>query len=307
MREMKAFVVSGPQQSSITLATVPVPVPGPDELLVQIRAVGVGIHDSYFLPSDISYPYPIGIEAAGIVEEVGSAVSGYRPRDRIAFVSALQVKGGTWAEYAVVRADSLIVPIPAGMDFEHAAAVPVAGNTAIFALHALPRLDAGASIFIAGASGAIGTLAVQMARARRWEVAASASPQNHQYLLSLGAAVTVDYHNPGWPDEIRAWRPGGVDAALAIQPQTTADSLSVVRDGGTVVTISGDNVAPARGVNVVGLPRFDVRDELLELLNQIVAGRLRLVIEHVYPFDDAPAALAKVQTRRARGKIVLSM
>ncbi|UWZ39449.1 NADP-dependent oxidoreductase [Dactylosporangium roseum] len=305
---MRAFVIPSPQCSSVELARVPVPRIGREELLVRIKAVGVGIHDSYFLPPGISYPFPIGIEAAGVVEEVGSAVAGHQPGDRIAFVSSMQVRGGTWAEYAAVRADSLIVPIPAGLDFEQAAAVPVAGNTTLRAFRTLPPIQAGGSIFVAGASGAIGTFAVQLARAKGWQVAASASQHNHEYLASLGATKIVDYHDRSWPDEIRRWRPGGTDAALAIQPNTTADSLRVVKDGGTVITISGDQVAPTPGVTVA-MPShsINVRDELVALMERIASGQMRLTIEKVYPFEDGLEALAKVRTRRARGKTVLTL
>ena len=307
---MKAAVISGAGNRHVELAKVPIPSNGPDELLVRNKAIGVGIHDSYFLPPGFSTPFPIGIEAAGIVEHVGSRLTGhYRPGDRIAYVSINQLKGGTWAEYAVVGADSLIVAIPEGMDFEQAAAVPVAGNSTLRALHALPVIPEGGSIFVAGASGAIGTFAVQLARARGWEVAGSASPHNHDYLLSLGATKTVDYHGPAWTEEILSWMPGGVDGALAVQPDTTTASISVVKDGGTVVTVSGDQVArPQRGVTVTGLAyQVDVREELAVLVDDILDGRLRLEIERVYPFDDALAALDKVQTRHARGKIVLSL
>ncbi|MEO7587476.1 MAG: NADP-dependent oxidoreductase [Arachnia sp.] len=305
---MRAFVIPSAERSDVELAHVPVPEAGPDELLVRVKAVGVGIHDSYFLPPGLSYPFPIGIEAAGVVEVVGSHVHGFQPGNHIAFVSAMQQKGGTWAEYAVVRADALIVPIPEGLSFEEAAAVPVAGNTALKAFHALTTVPEGGSLFVAGASGAIGTFVLQMARARGWRVAASASGRNHDYLTSLGADKVVDYHDGTWPDEILAWAPGGVDAAVAIQPNTTTDSMRVVKDGGTVVSVSGDQVAPSRGVTVDMPPHhIDVRQELATFMQQIADGERQLTIEQVFPFEDALQALAKVQTRRARGKTVLTL
>lgn len=307
MRTMKAVVIPRAEGDTIEFGRVPVPEIGPDELLVRVKAIGVGIHDSYFLPQRISYPYPIGIEGAGVVEEVGGSATGYAPGDRVAFVSALQVKGGTWAEYAAVRANSMIVPIPPGMSFEQAAAIPIAGNTAAQAFHSLPPLGAGAAVFIAGASGAIGTFAIQFARARGWEVAASASPANHNYLRSLGVALAVDYHDPGWQSAVLKWRSGGVDGALAIQPQTTVDSMGVVKDGGAVVTISGDQALPVRAITVRGLPQVNLIHELEDLMQHIAEGQVRLVIEHIYPFNEALAALAKVQTRHARGKIVISL
>lgn len=305
---MKAFVLPSAEQQTVELAEVPVPRIGPDELLVRIHAIGVGIHDSYFLPPDISYPFPIGIEAAGVVEEVGDEFTQYQPGARIAFVSSMQAKGGTWAEYAVVREGAMIVPIPQGLTFEQAAAVPVAGNTAVKTFHELEDVPAGGTLFVAGASGAIGTFIIQMARARGWKVAASASKRNHEYLIALGADMAVDYHEDNWSDEVLAWAPGGVDAAVAIQPNTTADSLLVVKDGGTVITISGDQVPSSRGVRVA-MPshHLDVREEMVSFIQQIADGDVHLTIEHVFPFADALQALSKVQTRRARGKTVLTL
>ncbi|MDO5737048.1 MAG: NADP-dependent oxidoreductase [Propionibacteriaceae bacterium] len=304
---MKAFVIPSPDQG-VELARVPVPGIGTDELLVRIHAVGVGIHDSYFLPPEISYPFPIGIEAAGVIEEVGADVTSWHPGARVAFVSSMQAKGGTWAEYAVVRADAMIVPIPEALSFEQAAAVPVAGNTALKVFRVLASVPEGGSVFVAGASGAIGTFVIQLARARGWQVAGSASRRNHDYLTSLGAAKVVDYHDASWPEEILEWSPGGVDAAVAIQPNTTADSMRVVKDGGTVVTVSGDQVAPTRGVRIEMPPHtVDVREELSAFMQQIADEEVHLTIEHVFAFDDALQALAKVQTRSARGKTVLSL
>lgn len=307
MRTMRAFAIPSAQENALALMDVPIPECGPDELLVRVKAIGVGIHDSYFLPPDISFPFPIGIEAAGVIEEVGGVVTGHQVGDRIAFVSSMQVKGGTWAEYAVVSADSMIVPIPEGLSFEQGAAVPVAGNTILRAFESLPPLHLGSSIFVAGASGAIGTFAVQLAKASGWEVAASASERNHDYLVSLGATKTVDYHDPNWTDEILTWKPDGVDAAFAIQPDTSLESSRVVQEAGRVVSISGDQVTPSGHVDVVGLSyEVDVHEELIEMMERIAAGQIHLEIERTYPFDEAADALAKAQTRRARGKTVLT-
>jgi NADPH:quinone reductase-like Zn-dependent oxidoreductase len=208
----------------------------------------------------------------------------------------------------VIKASALIVPVPDGMEFTHAAAVPVSGNTALRAIRALPRGHGPRSLFIAGASGAVGTFAIQIAGAQGWRVAASASPANHAYLLGLGADLAVDYRDSGWADEVRQWAPGGVDAAIAIQPDTTTDSMAVVRDGGAVVTVSNDRVDSARGIQAGGVPHdVDMRADLAQLVADVVGGRVHLEIEHVYPFADARSALAKVQTRHARGKLVLQM
>ena len=302
---MKAIVKRSAAPDDIAFEEVKIPTISDDELLVHIKAVGVGIHDFYFLPQEINYPYPIGIEAAGIVEETGSLVTHYQKGDRIAFVSIMQPKGGTWAEYAVVQQVSLILPIPANMDFAEAAAVPVAGNTVLRALTAL-HLKEGDSVFIAGASGAIGTFAIQFAKTRGWNVAGSSSPQNHDYMKSLGADKTVDYNDPNLASEIRDWMPNGVDAAIAIQPGTGTESMHVVKDGGTVITISGDRIEPERGITAAFVPhKADVQDEVKQLIQEIAAGTYKLVIEQTYPFEQGLEALQKTQTRHARGKLVL--
>ena len=308
IKTMKAFVLPHRDAQTVEPARVPVPRIGSDELLVRVHAIGVGIHDSYFLPGDAQYPYPIGIEAAGVVEQVGNDVTSHAVGDRVSFVSAMQPGGGTWAQWTAVKAESMILPIPQGMGFVAAAAVPVAGNTALKALHTVADVPAGGSLFIAGGSGAIGTFAIQLARQRGLRVAASASAANHDYLQSIGVEKAVDYHDSRWREEVLAWMPGGVSAVMAVQPGTTADSLPVLRDGGTLVSISGDPLVSERGAHLTGLPyQLDVGAELGKLMEQIASGQVHLELERVYPFDEALDALAKVQTRRARGKVVLQL
>ncbi|MDN5820792.1 MAG: NADP-dependent oxidoreductase, partial [Brachybacterium sp.] len=305
---MKAYLLTAPDSETITLTDVPVPEPGPGELLVRLEAIGVGIHDSYFLPPDAAGSLPIGIEGAGVVEEVGSEVTDHRRGDRIAFVNVMQPKGGTWAEFAVVDVNSLILPIPEGLDMAQAAALPVAGNTVLRALAAISDMPAGGTLFIAGGAGAIGTLALQVARRRGWRVAASASAHNHEYMRSLGAEMTVDYHDAGWVQEVRGWAPQGVDAALAVHPGTSADSMRVVKDGGSVITVSGDSVPTERGITPVMIDyAADVRAELLAMTEDVATGAVHLEIERVHPFAEAAEALDRVRTRHVRGKLVLRL
>lgn len=305
---MKAYVVSQTVANTVVLADVHIPTPGAHQLLVRMRAIGVGIHDSYFLPPDAGSSYPVGIEGAGVVEAVGNGVDAYRVGDRIAFVSAMQSKGGTWAEFAVVDADALIMPMPDGLDFAVAAALPVAGNTVLRAFSALGDPSSVDTVFVAGGAGAIGTLAIQVGRSRGWRVGASASPRNHAYLRSLGAELTVDYHDPAWPTEVLAWVPGGVDAAVSVHPGTSEDTIRAVRDDGQLVSISGDNVPPQPRVHVTTVPHgTDTRQELTQLLAAAAAGTLHVEIAQTYAFSEAPEALSQVQTRHTRGKLVLRL
>lgn len=120
------------------------------------------------------------------------------------------------------------------------------------------------------------------------------SESNHAYLLSLGAEKAVDYHNPDWTEQVLQWMPGGVDAVVAVQPGTSSDSLPVVKDAGSLITISGDALVSERGVHMGGIPyQVEIRDELVQLMTDIAEGGLRVELERVYPFEEALAALAK--------------
>lgn len=304
---MKAIGIRRPEHmQDLTLMDIPVPEIDENEVLVRIQAAGVGIHDRWALPPNPRFPYAIGLEGAGVIEQVGGAVTGFEPGGRVMYSTMQQPKGGTWAEFAAVSAESLIA-MPDGLGFMEAAALPVAGATALEGIKAL-ALDQTDTVFIAGASGAIGTLAIQLATMRGYRVAASASPKNHEYMRSLGAELAVDYRDPDWTKHVLRWMPEGVDAALAIQPGTGTTSLQVVRDGGKVVTISGDQVSSERKITVEqAMHHPETQKDLSQLAADAAAGRVRVVVEHVYPFEQGLEALQKSETRHARGKIVLTM
>lgn len=307
MKMMKAVVKKSEADTTFSIEDVRVPQIQNDELLIRICAIGIGIHDGYFLPKSMEFPYPIGIEAAGIIEEVGSESVEFSVGERVAFISMMQPKGGTWAEYAVVSKDSLLLKMPKEMPFTTAAAIPVAGNTVLKAFREL-SLKQGDSLFIAGASGAIGTFAIQLAKQRGIHVAGSASVKNHDYMRSLGADLTVDYHDSNWPEQVKNWRPGGVDAALAIQPDTGKTSMNVVKNGGVIVPVSDYQLHGERNISVRPLiNQVDVRDELETMMKQIVKNEMQLTIEQTYSFEKALDALKKTTTRHARGSLVISM
>lgn len=288
----------------LTRLDLEIPEIGPGEVLVRIAAFGVGTHDRWFLPATPIYPYVIGIEGAGVVERVGADGAAHPVGARVMFVSSQQPRGGTWAEYAAVAAGALI-PIPDALGFAEAAALPVAGGMAIQGIDALD-LQPGETVLIAGASGAIGTLAIQLAVARGARVAVTASPANHELTRALGAEVAFDYRDPDWTGAVRAWAPGGVAGAMAIPHGSAANSLAAIRDGGRLVTISGDQVVPVRDIAVQQAPhRPDTPQKLAQLARDAAEGRLVVVIEKTYPLDGAIAALEKTETGHASGKSVV--
>ncbi len=294
------------QENVLTLMEIPVPKIDENEVLVRIKAIGVGKHDRWFIPKNAIFPYAIGIEGAGVIQEIGDAVTAHQPGARVMFTSAMQPKGGTWAEFAAVSEQALI-PIPDGLSFVDAAALPVAGGTALEGVRAL-NLKSGETVFIAGASGAIGTLAIQLATARGSRVAVSASSKNHAYMLDLGAEKAFDYRDSDWPIQVKTWQAEGVDAALAIQRGTGITSLRVVKTGGRVVTISGDQFSSERNIRVEQIAHHpDTQIELAKLAIDAASGRIRIVVEQTYPLEEAHIALEKTETGHARGKTILTI
>lgn len=219
----------------------------------------------------------------------------------------MQSKGGSWAEYAVANASTLI-PLPENLTFAQGAALPIAGKTALESVREL-GLGEGDRLFIAGASGAIGTLVIQLEAQKGVRVAASASSRNHDYMKELGAEKAVDYKDPAWTEEVKTWAGNkGVTAALAIQPGTGADSIRVVADDGLIITVSGDNasVPPQRGVNIRQMGhQEETAAKMVDLVSAVSKGDIKVIIEKEFPFDEALEALQKTETRRARGKLVV--
>lgn len=305
---MKAYVRLSSENQDVEMQEVAVPKLSEDEVLVQVKAFGVGIHDRYFIPSKVKFPYVIGSEGAGIIMETGKNISDFSIGDRVIFTTILQPQGGSWAEYAVSKQSALIA-LPENISFAEGAVIPIAGKTAIESIRSL-QLQNGAKLFIAGASGAIGTLVIQMATAEGIHVAASASEKNHTYMKDLGAQKTVDYHDPKWIDQINEWAQEGVDAALAIQPGTGQDSMQVVKNNGRLITVSGDSahVVPVRGIVVEQMGHSsDSEDLMRNLVQDISEEKIKLVIEREYDFALALKALEKTETRHARGKVVVKL
>lgn len=306
MEKMKAFVRIDAESDHVELKEVDIPEIDKDEVLVKVEAFGVGIHDRYFIPTNVTFPFPIGIEAAGVITQKGNEVANFKLGDRVILSSSLQLKGGCWAEYVAVSSNMLI-PMPDGIDFTQGAAIPVAGKTAMESMRALD-LKKGNTLFVAGASGAIGTLMIQIAKNQGIRVIGSASSKNQTYMLSLGAEVAVDYSSPIWKDQVKQWMAEGVDAALAIQLGTGIDSMDVVKDDGKLITVSGDKVATERNILVEQFQhQLDMQDAIGDLVEDITSGKIHLVIEKIYSFEQALDALRKTETRHARGKLVVSM
>jgi NADPH:quinone reductase len=189
---MRAIAIEGfGGRKRLNLMELPIPEPRPDHVLVRVRAAGVGSWDVKTregLFGKRSFPYVLGIEGSGIVEGAGEDVVGLPEGEEVYVYS-----GGCYAEYVAAPAQKVVAK-PASLSFEGAAGVPVAGSTAYQGIVEEIGLKEGETVLIAGAAGGVGTMAVQIAASLGSRVLGTASPPNHDYLLSLGATEAIDYH-----------------------------------------------------------------------------------------------------------------
>lgn len=287
----------------------------PRQVRVAVGAAGVNPVDAGNR-SDPSWagvapPYVVGYEFAGCVVEVGEEVPDTAVGTEV--WGLLPVRGSRWGAYAsdIVVDAHLVAERPLALDELEAAALPLAGGTA---LQLLDRLDPapGEWILIHAAAGGVGHLLVQMCHARELRVAALASAPRHPLLRRLGVEVVVDRHQP---DAIReAHAQAGTDFAMVadlVGGGTVAASLGVIAEGGrggSIAGLTGDfDRALDRNVRLHGVLLRPSQDVLRSLSDLAAAGHLRPVIDQVLPLVEAARAHARVETGRGQGKLVLTV
>ncbi len=288
------------------------PAPGPGEVIVEFRAIGVNPIDyklySGALGADEStLPQRVGSEGAGVVTAVGPDAVG--PGGPIAVGDEVVVyRGdGTYASSAVQPARA-VLPKPAGLDWEDAAGLLLTGATAWDAVERI-GIGEGDTVLIHGASGGVGLLAVQLARLRGATVIGTAREANHDYLRELGA-VPVAY-GEGLADRVRAAAPGGVDAAIdTVGTDEAVDvSLALVADRARIVTIAAFGRAEQDGIIAIGGSDPEgarIRDEArAPLLDLAATGRLNNLIAKTFPLAEVAQAHAELAQAHPRGKFIL--
>ncbi|WP_139346729.1 alcohol dehydrogenase catalytic domain-containing protein [Sinomonas mesophila] len=285
----------------------PVPKVPPGWVLVRVMAAGVNPVDWKLMDGsldailDTVFPAVPGWDVAGVIERVGLDTPEFSPGDEVVGYARKEVvRGGTFAEYVALPAESL-APRPREGSWEAAAALPLAGMTA---LRALERAGAGAgeprTVLVHAAAGGVGQFAVKAATAFGHRVIGTASPANHGFLAELGAEP-VDYHGD-WPARVRELAPEGVDAVVDFVGGVVRDSRALLREGGGLVS-SVDPVVVKRGGTLSWL-RAD--GALLARVVELVdSGAVALDEPAVYPLAGAAAALEASRAGHARGKLAL--
>jgi NADPH2:quinone reductase len=223
--------------SMLKIHSLPVPKPGPHEVLIALHAAGVGIwdaktRDGAWATGDERFPLVLGADGAGTVVARGARVRRFKPDDRVWAYAYGNRKGGFYAEYVAVKAEQ-VGRVPQRLDLLEAGAAAVTGLTALQGIDRL-RLDEGATVLIFGGTGAVGTLAIQFARARQARVLATASGQDGAALVTdLGAEAAIDARQDDAVERLRALAPDGLDAVLALAGGEALERcLALVRAGG---------------------------------------------------------------------------
>lgn len=307
MRAAAIRALGGADQ--IQLIELPIPEPNADEVLIRVRAAGVGLWDAKVRQHNMAgneaprFPLVLGWECAGVVERTGAGVRQLAPGDE---VFAYAFRRGAYAEF-VLCPETAAAPKPRSLSFEQAAAVPISGITAHQVIVEDLNVRAGETVLITAGAGGTGVFAIQLAAARGARVITTASEQNFDFLRDLGAGETVDYHRDDWPEAIRVGSGGGVDALLeCIGGENFDCSLRAVRGGGRAVSIVGPP-SPGAPDNVDVKAIFGRPDagRLRELARLIDAGELRVVVQEALPLAEAARAHQLVEAGHVRGKLVL--
>jgi len=326
---MKALILKKyGKPDQVVFADIPKPALKPDEILVQVHAVGLNPVDN-IVPKGTFKPFlrfelpaTLASDLAGVVVEAGSRVTRFKPGDAV-FASIFDLGTGALAEFAVVP-ENAAAHKPANLDFVQAASIPMVGLTSWQALKERAKLKRGQKVFIPAGSGGIGTFAIQLAKHLGAKVGTTTSTGNVDLVRSLGADEVSDYKQQEFEEVLQNY-----DAVLGtVRGDALEKSLRILKPGSTVVSLIGPPdaaFARARGMSffmvfVLGLLSCKIirharkrgieysflfvhpdGGQLAEIGKVLEAGRIRPVIDKVFPFDQAKDALVYLEQGRAKG------
>ncbi|MFI8092151.1 NAD(P)-dependent alcohol dehydrogenase [Streptomyces sp. NPDC086080] len=322
---MKAIVQDAyGSEGLLSLRDIGVPVPGDDEVLVEMRAAGVGPEVWHTMTGK---PYvarialglrrpknPVrGWDGAGRVEAVGAKVTGFEPGDEV-FGNC----EGSFAEYARAKADRIVLK-PADLTFEQAAALPVSGMTALQALSGTSRPRPGQRVLVIGASGGVGTYAVQLATMYGAEVTGVCGPAGADLVRSLGATHVIDYTREDITDSPHRFDIIVDNAGLRPLPVLRR----ALTPRGTLVIVGGEGgsgflggmsrglravlLSPFTAQNLRNLVSLTRREDLLTLKDLTEKARITPVVDRTYPLAEAPMAIRHLRQGHPLGKLVVTI
>jgi NADPH:quinone reductase-like Zn-dependent oxidoreductase len=322
MRSTRYRCYGGPEV--VEVVSVAVPQPAEDELLVRVHSAAVNPLDWHYLrgspyfmrlQSGLGKPRDtrLGVDFAGVVEAVGSGVTRFQPGDRVFGGAA-----GAFSDYLVVRETRAVAHIPEGVAFESAASVGIAGLTALQALRDEGRLEAGQRVLINGASGGVGTFAVQIASAMGAEVHGVCSTRNVERVLGIGADRVFDYKKEDYTESGEKY---DLIVDMVGNNSVMANSAMLTPAGRLVIVggAKGDWIGPLAGPLTALAASPFVEQELITLFatlrsddltavaDMMAAGQVKPMIDRHYPLPQIAEAIRYSETGRARGKIIIDI
>jgi NADPH:quinone reductase-like Zn-dependent oxidoreductase len=301
------------------------PVPGDDEVLIKIHAASVNAYDWHMLRADpffvrfmgggIFKPKKriLGIDLAGRVEAVGRNVKQFKPGDEV-FGDISGTKNGSFAEFACTREKALVLK-PAGPTFEEAAAAPVAALTALQGLRDKGGIQTGQRVLINGASGGVGTFAVQIAKSFGAEVTAVCSTRNLEMARSIGADHVIDYTKEDFTKSGRRYDlifvANGYHPIWAYMRALNHGGIYVLAGGAMAqfyqATFLGPWISMTGSKKVRGYMTRPIRKDLEFVAELLESGKMKPVIDRRYPLSEVPDAIRYLEEGHARGKVVITV
>ena len=307
---MKAIVINAyGNEDVLNYADVERPEPKANEVLVKVHVAAVNpadwkIRDGMGERFGFKLPLILGGDIAGTVEAVGDDVESFKQGDAVYGMTLSSLSGG-YAEYAVTRADA-IAPKPESIDFEGAAAIPIGALTAWQAMFDLANLSSGQRILITGASGGVGSMAVQLAKSKGAIVIGTASGKNEQFVRDLGADEFIDYTRQPFEEVVK-----DVDVVFdTVGSDTLERAFQTLKRGGFLVSsVQTPSEEKARELGVESARVFcqPSAQQLTEINRLIDEGKLKIHIETVLPLTEVKKAHQLSRSGRTRGKIVLQV
>ena len=314
---MRAVAIDAPGGPEVmTLRTLPVPTVDAKDVLVEVHSAGVAVWDLQIRTTmqwvKPHFPYVLGSDGSGVVAAVGSAVTRFKVGDKVYGYCWDNPKGGFYAEY-VSAPDSCFAKLPKGVSMEAAGALGASGLTALSGVDRALALKQGDTVIIHGASGAVGTLAVQLAKLRGARVLATASGIEGVALVSrLGADVVIDGRKNDIVAAARQFAPQGVDAVLAFAGGDPLEKcIQGLRKGGKVAYPNGVEPMPKPRDGITLVPYdalFGDQTEQWKQLNAAIEAKpFEVPVAATFSLADAPASHKRVEAGRVPGKVVLKI
>ena len=292
---------------------VDAPRPAAGEVTVCVAYASLNSVDWKFLTGvmrgmiDVDFPFRPGCDGAGTVESVGAGVTSFRFGDRVAFNSPLP-RCGAFADVVAVPA-ATCAKIPDEVEYQYAAALPVVAETAQQALFDAGRVEAGQTVLIHGASGAVGCCALQLAKRAGAAVLATASGRNADFVRLLGADTFIDHRTERFEERVAEISPGGVDLVIdTAGGETTDRSFAVLKRGGRLISVAGQPdaaQAEAAGVHAEMVFLKPNGNRLASLLELAAKGRLSVEVAETFKLARVVEALGKQRAGGFRGKLLL--